>query len=140
MALKVEKVEAWSGEIRDEAGGLAAVLAPLAEAGADLAFMVARRQADRPGTGIVFVGGLKGTKQTKAAQKAGLTKTTDLAALKVEATNKPGLAHRIAEQVAGAAINLRGVSASVIGTRCVIVVAFDSAADRDKAAKLLKVL
>lgn len=138
MALNVEKVEVWSGELRDSVGGLAAVLGPLAEAGADLSFVVARRQPDKPGTGVAFIGGIKGAKQAKAAEAAGLTKTPNLAALLIDATNKPGLLHRTVQQVASAGINLRGVSASVTGTKCVIVLAFDSAADRDQAAKSLK--
>ena len=138
MALKIQKVDVWSTEIRDEIGGLAAVLGPLADAGADLAFIVARRQAHKPGTGVVFLGGLKGAKQITAAQKAGLAKAGDIAALIVDAPNKPGLAHKIIAQLASARINLRGLSASVTGTKCVLVVAFDSAADRDSAAKVLR--
>jgi hypothetical protein len=140
MAAKwnVAKVEVWSGEIRDDVGSLASVLAPLAAAGADLAFIVARRQPHKPGTGVVFLGGLKGAKQTAAAKKAGLSKAGDIAALTVEAANKPGLANRIVERLAAANLNLRGLSASVTGTKCVLVVAFDSAADRDQAAKALR--
>lgn len=137
MALKVSKVEVWSGELSDNVGGLAAVLGPLADAGADLAFAIARRQPDKPGTGVVFLGGIKGAKQTKTAAAAGLSKTDNLAALVVEGTNKPGLAHGVIERVSSAGINLRGVSAAVTGTRCVIVVAFDTAADRDRAAKVI---
>jgi hypothetical protein len=137
MAVKIQKVDVWSAEIRDEIGGLDAVLRPLAEAGADLAFIVARRQAHKPGTGIVFVGGLKGAKQTAAAQKAGMAKAGDIAGLVLETTNKPGLAHRLVEQLASARINLRGLTASVTGTKCVLVAAFDSVADRDNAAKVL---
>jgi len=138
MAVKIQKVDVWSAEIRDQVGGLADVLGPLAEAKADLAFIVARRQAHQPGTGVVFLGGLKGAKQTAAAQKAGLTKSTDISALIVEVPNKPGLAHRLVEQLAAAQINLRGLSASVTGTKCAIVIAFDSPADRDNAAKALR--
>ena len=83
------------------------------------------------------MGGLKGAKQTAAAQKAGLSKAGDVTALIAEMPNKPGLAHKLIDRLASAQINLRGLSASVTGTKCVIVFAFDSAADRDKAAKLL---
>lgn len=138
MAVTIQKVDVWSGEIRDEVGGLAAVLDPLAAAGADLAFLVARRQRDKPGTGIVFLGGLKGAKQTAAAQKAGLAKAGDISALLAEAPNKPGLANKLIEKLAEARINLRGLSASVTGNKCVIVFAFDSVADRDNAAKILR--
>lgn len=137
MALKIEKVDVWSSEIRDQAGALAEKLHAVAASGADLSFAVARRQPDRPGTGIVFLGGLKGAKQTKAAAAAGLARSADLAALRVEAGNRPGLASQVVEQVAAAGINLRGAFASVIGSRCAILLAFDSEADRDQAAKEL---
>lgn len=138
MGLKLEKVDVWSGEIRDEIGALAEKLGPLAVAGADLTFLIARRQPDKPGTGIVFLGGLRGAKQTKAAQAAGLVKASDVVGLHVAATNKPGLAHQVVEKLASARINLRGISASVIGTRCVIVLAFDSATDRERAVRALR--
>jgi hypothetical protein len=137
MALKVQKVDVWAVELRDNVGGLAAVLGPLAEAGADLSFVIARRQPEKPGTGIAFLGGIKGAKQLKAAAAAGLAKTTDLSALQIEATNKPGLLHRAIQQLAAAGINLRGVSANVTGTKCVFMLAFDTSSDRDQAAKTL---
>jgi hypothetical protein len=94
--------------------------------------------AYRPGAGIVFLGGLKGAKQTLAAQKVGLSKAGDISALIVEAPNKPGPAHRLVERLANAQINLRGLSAAVTGTKCAIAVAFDSPADRDNAARILR--
>jgi hypothetical protein len=51
MAPKIEKADVWSGEIRDEVGGLAAVLSPLVAAGADFSFLIARRKPDCPGAG-----------------------------------------------------------------------------------------
>ena len=47
------------------------------------------------------------------------------------------LLHRLASELAGAGINLRSVSASVIKSRCVMFFAFDAASDRDQAALLL---
>jgi hypothetical protein len=138
MAVKIQKLDVWVAEISDEVGGLAKVLEPLAAARADLAFVIARRRPEMPGTGIVFLAGLKGAKQTKAAAAAGLVKTSDLVAARVEVTNKPGLLNRFIEKLASAGISLRGVSASVTGTKCVIVLAFDTAVDCDKAVKLLR--
>jgi hypothetical protein len=40
--------------------------------------------------------------------------------------------------VADAGLNLRGLSATVLGDRYVAVLAFDSAADAGKAARLLR--
>lgn len=138
MAVKIQKVDVWSAEIRDQAGALDTVLAPLAAAGADLSFLVARRQPDKPGMGIVFLGGIKGAKQTSAAQKVGLGKASDITGLIVEVANKPGLAHKLVERLAAARINMRGMMACVTGTKCVMQFAFDTAADRDQAAKILR--
>lgn len=138
MALAIEKVDVWAGEIPDRTGGLASKLTALAEAGADLSFLIARRQPDKPGTGIVYLGGISGAQQAKAAAAAGLAKTGDLGCLRVEAPNKPGIAGQIAARIAAAGINLRGASASAIGSKCVLLLSFDSAADRDSAAKVLK--
>jgi hypothetical protein len=138
MALKIEKVDVWSGIIRDVSGGLAAVVGPLVAAGADFSFLIARRQPDRPGSGIVFLGGLKGAKQTKAAQSVGLSRPADVSCLRVEAPDKPGLAQMILTRLSAAGINLRGVSASVIAKRCVLLLAFETAADRDTAVRHLR--
>jgi hypothetical protein len=135
MALKASKVDVWSGEIADERGALARQLEGLARAGVDLSFLVARRQPDKPGKGIVFLTGIEGAGQIKAAKAAGLAKTTALAALRVEGPNKPGLMYEISSRIAEAGINLRGVSASVVGSRFVALLAFDSAADASKAVK-----
>src|SRR5262245_16588292 len=120
MAAKIQKVDVWSAEIPDQAGGLDAVLEPLAAAGADLSFLVARRRPDQPGRGIVFLGGLKGAKQAATAQKVGLVKANDVTGLIVEVANKPGLAHKLVERLAAARINMRGMMACVTGSKCVM--------------------
>jgi hypothetical protein len=138
MSYEVSKVEVWTREIDDRAGSLAAALEPLANAGVDLVFMVARRYTHVPGKGVVFVGGITGAKGTKAAESAGFRKSADMAGLRVEGPNKPGDCFRVAGLLAQAGINLRGVSASVIGSKYVQILALDSAADADKAANLLR--
>ena len=52
MPPKVTKIDVWSGEIQDQPGGLAGILRQLAGASANLEMVVARRQPDKPGTGI----------------------------------------------------------------------------------------
>lgn len=137
MAFTVTKVDVWSMEISDEPGDLAAKLEGLAGAGANLDFLIARRQPDKRGRGIVFVTGIKGVAANRAAKAAGLAKTTALVALRVDASNKPGVCHQMLSQIASAGINVRGVSASAIGSKCVTLVAFDSKDDANKAARLL---
>ncbi|HMC65919.1 MAG TPA: ACT domain-containing protein [Gemmataceae bacterium] len=138
MAYTVKRVDVWSGEIEDRAGGLAAKLGPLADAGANLAFVIARRQPHIPGRGVVFLGPLSGAKQQKVAQAAGLSKANDLFALQVEGTNKPGSGYQITRKLADAGINIRGISAGATGTKFVLFVAFDSSADVAEAARLLR--
>ncbi len=138
MTLTVDKVDVWAGEILDHIGGLAAKLQPLADGGVDLSFLIARRQPDKPGSGIVYLGGIQGAKQTKAALAAGMTKAADMGCLRVEAPNKPGAAAQLIGKVGAAGINLRGASASAVGKKCVLLLSFDSLGDRDNAMKLLK--
>jgi hypothetical protein len=138
MAYEVSKVDVWTRELDDKSGNLAAALKPLADAGVDLVFVIARRRTLVPGKGIVFLGGIKGDKAEKAAAAAGLKRATDMVALRVEGANTPGDCFKVTSQLAQAGLNLRGLSASVIGNRYVQVIAFDNAADADKAANLLK--
>jgi hypothetical protein len=138
MPLTITKVELWVAEMADQPGGLADKLAGLATAGVDLEFLIARRQPDRPGTGIIFASGISGVKGTKAAAAAGFTKSATIGGLRVEGPNKAGAVHKIVRAIADAGINLRGVSASTVGRRFIAFVAFDSAADAARAAKLIK--
>ena len=68
MAYKVDRVDVWAGPIKDRPGTAAKVLGALAEAGANLEFVIARR--DKKGTGVIFLAPLKGVKQAKAALAA----------------------------------------------------------------------
>jgi hypothetical protein len=138
MAYSVHSVDVWAGEIQDRVGGLAAKLDPLAEAGADLEMVVARRQPHQPGRGIVFLGPVTGARARRAAAAAGLAKAGDLAALRVEGPNRPGEASRLARLLADAGLNLRGLSAAVLGNRFVALLAFDTSADAGRAARLLR--
>ncbi len=138
MAVKVTKVDVWAGEIVDRAGGLAEKLEAVAEAGASLEFVVARRQPDRPGTGVVFMAPLKGAAQGRAAQGAGLSKTTSMHTIRIEGPDRPGLGAKITRAVADAGINLRGLSAAALGRQCVAYLAFDVEADAKKAMSVIK--
>ncbi len=126
MAMKIEKVDVWAGNISDEAGGLAQALEPLAAAGADFSFVIARRRPDFLGSGVVFLGGVRGAKQRKAAQSVGISKETDVAGLRIQARDKPGLVHGLSAKLAEAGINLRGLFAAPTGRKCVLMLAFDS--------------
>ena len=138
MAYSIRKVDVWAAEIDDRPGGLADKLEALAKAGASLEFIIARRQPDKPGTGVVFLTPLRGTKQTRAASEAGLSTTGSLHSVRVEGPDRPGLGTKMTRALAAAGINLRGVSAAALGRRSVSYFAFDNADDAANAMKLLK--
>jgi hypothetical protein len=138
VALNVTRADVWAASIDDRPGGLAEKLAALAEAGAQLEFVIARRAPDEPGTGVAFLTPLKGAAQIRAAKKAGFGRTESLHSLRVEGPDKPGLGARMTQALAQVGINLRGLTAAAIGPRCVVHLAFGSAADASKAVRLLK--
>lgn len=138
MAYAIKKVDVWAGEVEDRPGGLADKLAALSHAGANLEFLISRRAPDKPGTGVVFLTPVKGSKQKSAAQEAGLNTTDSLHSVRVEGPDRAGLGTKMTRALADAGINLRGVSAAALGRRTVTYFAFDSAADADNAIRLLK--
>jgi hypothetical protein len=140
MAVEAKRVDIWVGSLEDRPGGLAEKLCPLADAGAQLEYVMARRAPDKPGMGVVFVAPVKGAKQTAAAKKAGLHKAKSLAAVKAEGRDKPGLGSAMTCALAEAGVNLRGMSASVIGNKFVLWLALDGATDAAKAVRVLRKL
>ena len=73
MKMNVSRTDTWAATIEDRPGGLADKLGALAAAGANLEFIIARRAPEQRGSGVVFVTPLKGAKQVRAAQAAGLS-------------------------------------------------------------------
>ena len=140
MALKVTKTDVWSAEITDQPGGLAACLDKIAGAGANLDCLIARRQPDKPGTGLVFLTPLKGKKTQVAATAAGFRTSQRIATLKVEGADRPGLGAKIARAVGDAGVSMRGTSAMVIGRKFVCYLGFDDGAAAQQAAVAIKAL
>lgn len=138
MPYSIKKVEVWAGEVDDRPGGLDNKLQALSAAGANIEFMIARRAADKPGTGVVFVTPIRGAKQKSAAQNIGLSTSTSLQSLRVEGPDRAGLGAKMTRALADAGINLRGVSAAAMGRRAISYFAFDSAADADNAIRVLR--
>ena len=137
MGFKLDRVHVWSGEVADQAGGVAAKLAMLAQAGANLEYVYTRRTPEKQGTGMLYVAPVTGPTQVRAAKAAGLTETNDPIVLRVEGENSTGLAHRVTQQWAMAGLSLQGLMMSVIGGRFVGYVAFDTTADANRAAAIL---
>jgi hypothetical protein len=137
MGFKLDRVHVWSGEIADQAGGVAAKLSLLAQAGCNLEFIYTRRQADKPGTGILYIAPVTGPMQVRAARSAGLSETDNPVVLRVEGDNQAGLAHRLTQQWALAGLSLQGLMMSVIGNKFVGYASFDTVADSNRAAAIL---
>src|SRR5437899_4705247 len=137
MGFKLERVHIWTGEIADKAGGMAGKLAPLAQAGANLEYISTRRQADRPGMGIIYVAPVTGPAQVRAARQAGMSETHDTVVLRVEGDNEAGLGFRLTQQWATAGISLQSLTMAVQGNKFVGFAAFDTVADANRAAQIL---
>ena len=141
MALTVAREDVWAAAIKDEPGSLAGKLAALADAGANLGFVIARRTPEKgKAKGVVFVTPLKGAKLIAAAKKAGFKKTKSLNSICVEGDDKAGIGAKLTAALAEAGINLRGLSAAAIGRKMVCHVAVDKTADATKAARILRKL
>jgi len=138
MDLIVERVPVWTASIKDEPGGLARILTGLQESGADLDFVVARRDLDKPGTGSVFVTPLRGDREVSAAAILGFNVKRSIHSVRVEGENKPGVAAELTEKLAAAGLNLRELSAAVIGARFILYIGLDSAEEAAKACDILQ--
>jgi hypothetical protein len=140
MALKVAKADVWAVTIEDRPGGAADKLETLSKAGANLEMLLARRTAEQPGKGVMFVTPLKGKKAVDAAQQSGMGKPENIHSIRIEGGDKPGLGSKIARALSDAGINFRGMSAIAIGSKFVSFVALDSADDQARAIATLKKL
>jgi hypothetical protein len=138
MDLIVEEEDVWIASLEDKPGALATKLTALAEAGADLDFVIARRSPEKAGTGVVFVTPLSGDAELKAATAIGFSVINRLNSVRVEGENQPGIGGIITTRLAAAGINLRGFSGAVIGTRFVIHLAFDTPQLQEKAVQVIK--
>lgn len=138
MDLLVERVDVWAASIPDRPGGLADALTALGDSGADLQFVLARRTPDEPGKGVVFVTPLQGDREVRAAAQVGFNVANSLHSVRIAGPDEPGIAARLARRLGDAGINLRGLSASVIGSQFVVYVALDTLGDANRAVEVLQ--
>lgn len=138
MDLIAERVEVWATSIEDKPGSLANVLTGLREAGADLNFILARRAPEAFSKAEVFVTPLQGDAELEAAATLGFNPTASVHAVRVEGPNQAGIAAALAAQLAAAGLNLRGLSAAVLGTRFILYIGLDSSEDAAKALTVLQ--
>ena len=112
MAVTVKKVTLWRTEVANKPGALSGVLAPLAEAGADLQVVMGYHYHGAGGRAVIEVCPVSGKKSTTAASKAGLAASA-IPTLLVQGDNQPGLGHAIAQAIAEAGINVTFLVAQV---------------------------
>lgn len=140
MKLTTTRVEMWSVEIEDKAGGLARTLRAIADFGVDLDYVMAQRRPDTAGKGILFVSSPDNQVQFDRATDLGLRRVSDRPMLRIEGPDAPGIGARLARAVADAGVNLRSFAGSVTGHRFVCFAEFDSTQDRDKADTAIQAL
>lgn len=136
MLYDISRTDVWVGEIEDRPGALAEKLETLANSGANLEFIVLRRDYEKPATTVVFVSPLRGA----AANEAGLSKATTMFTLRVEGPHIPGLGARIARAIGDEDINMRGLTGASVGERSVIYIGFERIGDVDRAVRVLNKL
>jgi predicted amino acid-binding ACT domain protein len=136
MSYKIKKVEVWAGDLLNRPGMLARVLEALAQAGAQLEFLVGRQVTEE--TSRIFVAPLKGKKQKQAAADVGLVSATGMHSIRIEGPDRPGLGAEISRAVAAAGINIRGVSGATIGRKSVVYLAFEGDEDAKLATKAIQ--
>ena len=138
MDLILEQADVWAASIQDRPGGIAEVLGALRDAGADLQFIIGRRAPEKPGTGVLFVTPLQGDREIRVAAQVGFNVTHTLHSVRIMGRDQPGIAAEITQKLADAGINLRGFSASVIGSQFVAYVGVDSQQEADRVVAALK--
>lgn len=138
MELLVERVDVWAAPIEDKPGGLAQVLSALRDAGADLQFVIARRTPEAPGKGVVFVAPLQSDSEIRAATQVGFNVTPSLHSVRVMGLDQLGIIAELTQRLADGGINLRGVSAAVLGTQFIAYLAVDSLDDANQAIDILQ--
>lgn len=137
MSLAVKKIVLWRKEVDNQVGVLAGTLEPLTKAGADLQVLMGYRYPGNEAKAMIELHPVVGKKLTAAAEQAGLS-ASSIPTLLVEGDNKRGLAHKIAQALGDAGLNLTFLVAHVIGRRYAATIGFATEDDAKKAAALIK--
>lgn len=138
MSMQVSREQVWVAQIDDAPGGLAAKLTPLAEAGVNLGFVIARRSDREDGKGVVFVTPLLGDRQKNAAAVAGFHASEHIHGVRAEGPDRAGLGEVVTQAISEAGINMRGLSAAAVDGKCIVHLALDSEKDAALAMDILK--
>jgi len=134
--LSARVVDVWSAPVPNRPGGLLEKLEGLAKAGADLEILDARRSHANPEQGVTFLAPLTGEAQIRAAKQLGFERSS-LVHLRVSCPDEAGKGYLIVRAITAQGINLAGVVASGIRDELIMYLAFDTAADAERAKQVL---
>ena len=138
MTFKVTRTDILAAEIKDEPGGLAMRLKALADFGADLDCVVARRRPDKKGEGIVFVSATNAKKLYDTPDQAGFQEATRIPTLKVEGPNRPGMGAELTKIIGDTKVSLRGLTVTTVDNKFSCFIGFDSVEDLETARTALE--
>ena len=133
MQYEISRTDVWVAELDDQPGALAEKLETMGSHGANLEFVIVRREASKPGKAVIFVSPLRGT----VAAEAGLSKANGMFCVRLEGPDRAGLGGEIARAIAAEGINIRGFSGAAIGARNAMYLAFNSMDDANQATHVL---
>ena len=137
MAVTVKKITLWRKEVAHEAGTLAGVLEPLAQAGASLRVVMGYAIPGESNRAAVEVFPVTGKKAMAAAPAAGLS-ASPIACLLIEGDDRAGLGAAMARAIADAGVNISFMIAQTVGRKFSAACGFESDADAATASKAIK--
>jgi hypothetical protein len=137
MAISVKKAVLWRKEVSHEAGQLASVLAPLAQAGVNLRVVMGYTIHGDPAQAAIEVFPVTGKKAATAASQAGLA-ASSIPCLLVEGDDRLGLGADMARKIADTGVSISFVVAESLGRKFSAIFGFLSAADAATASKAIK--
>jgi hypothetical protein len=137
MALAIQRIQVWSGEIANLLGVAAGKLEHLARAGVCLEYVCSCPHPSNPERGVLFLAPITGPEQMQAARDVGLGPALDLAMLHVRGEPRPDISLELMSRLAVAGIYLRGMAVTTTAEGFDAYLALDSA---DAAALAVQVL
>lgn len=120
MSYEVDQVDVWVVSLEDYPGALAAKLATLEQAGANLDLVVVRPDDYDLGSSVLFVAPIEGASQELAAQEGGFRKAQRVHTIRIIGPNRPRLGVDVATALSGAGINISAATGAGLGEQAVL--------------------
>jgi hypothetical protein len=137
MALQIQRMQIWAGEIANRDGVAAGMLEHLARAGTRLEFVCTYPHLSNPERGVLYLAPITGAEQMQAARDVGLGPALDLVLLHVRGEAGRDLGRELMSRLAVAGIYLRGMAVNTSPEGFDAYLALDNA---DIAALAVQVL